>query len=89
MFVDFSTFRSLVDFFMLRRIECFQEKAIFLPRLIRGERGGQSISTTMVGEETEIKTLVSGFEYLVFLSHISSLFLTKSFNDQINQRFSW
>ena len=29
MFVDFSTFRSLVDFFMLRRIECFQEKAIF------------------------------------------------------------
>lgn len=24
-----------------------------------------------------------------FLSHISSLFLTKSFNDQINQRFSW
>ena len=28
-FVDFSTFRSLVDFFMLRRIECFQEKAIF------------------------------------------------------------
>ena len=29
MFVDFSTFRSLVDFFMLRRIEFFQEKAIF------------------------------------------------------------
>ena len=29
MFVDFGTFRSLVDFFMLRRIECFQEKAIF------------------------------------------------------------
>ena len=29
MFLDFSTFRSLVDFFMLRRIECFQEKAIF------------------------------------------------------------
>ena len=29
MFVDFSTFRSLVDFFMLRRIECFQEKASF------------------------------------------------------------
>lgn len=29
MFVDFSTFRSLVDFSMLRRIECFQEKAIY------------------------------------------------------------
>ena len=29
MFVDFSTSRSLVDFFMLRRIECFREKAIF------------------------------------------------------------
>ena len=42
------------------------------------------MSITMVGEETEIITLVStGFECF-FYAHISSLFLTKSSNDKIN-----